>query len=124
LVAKESEALEAQMQLQFAEQRVRSLESHVQELRARIAQLEGDLNETNEEKREILIKLNKTEADLDSLNTKVIEELKMQLKRETEKLAKVNILNINNIADLKNILSLNVNRKMIILSAYFLIMKV
>jgi len=91
LAAKESEALEAKMQLQFAQQRVLTLESHVKELNARITQLEGDLEESKEEKREILQKLNKSEADLDSLNEKVVAELRMQLKRENEKLSRVTI---------------------------------
>ena len=86
---KENEALDVKMQLQFAEKKISTYEGHIEHLEARIKALEDDLTEVTREKKEVLSQLKKKEAEVDNLNIQVVNELKMQLKQEKQKLEKV-----------------------------------
>ncbi len=77
------------MQLQLSEQRNNNYVSRTAELEARVAQLEAESEEARKEKRDLLSKLQKKEAELDSVHIKVISDLKTQLKKEKQKVEKV-----------------------------------
>ena len=108
LSSKENESLEIMLQLQFAEQKISTYDAHIKHLNERISQLEDDLAKSKkvyiksisvtegldnifcfQEKNELLSKLRKKEAEVDTLNLQVVNELKAQLRKETQKLNKV-----------------------------------
>ncbi|TRY76313.1 hypothetical protein TCAL_02699, partial [Tigriopus californicus] len=84
----ESDKLDVDMQLKFAQQKVITYESHVEHLNERINRLEEDFESVKEEKKAILGKLKKKEAEMEQINLQVVEHLKSQLKLEARKLEK------------------------------------
>ena len=91
LTTKESQSQEVALQLQYAEQKIVTCESHIEHLGDRIKSLEEELTRSAKEKKEILANLKKKELEVDHVNMQVVHELKSQLREETSKLRKVAI---------------------------------